>query len=79
MLISGPLDDAGVLAIGGYLVVTGALLPSMMGVGLLDRSVASRLRVLPPCRLPLWWTSLGTACSPGAATCCWERPLPCWA
>lgn len=34
MLGSGPLDDASVLAVGGYLVVIGAFLPSMMGVGL---------------------------------------------
>ena len=37
MLVSGPLDDAGVLAVGGYLMVSGALLPSMMGVGLLGQ------------------------------------------
>ena len=34
MLVSGPHDNSSVLAVGGYLVVIGALLPSMMGVGL---------------------------------------------
>lgn len=33
MLLAGPLDSAGVLAIGGYLVLVGALLPSIMGAG----------------------------------------------
>ena len=33
MLVAGPLDHAGILAIGGYLVVVGTLLPSMMGTG----------------------------------------------
>ena len=37
MLVAGPLDDTGVMAIGGYLVIIGALLPSMMGVGLLGQ------------------------------------------
>jgi uncharacterized membrane protein len=33
MLLTGPLDDTGILAIGGYLILVGALLPSIMGTG----------------------------------------------
>jgi uncharacterized membrane protein len=33
MLLTGSLDDTGILAIGGYLILIGALLPSMMGTG----------------------------------------------
>src|SRR5690606_9670169 len=33
MLVAGPADDAAVLAIGGYLVLIGALLPSLLGSG----------------------------------------------
>lgn len=33
MLVAGPPDEAGVLAIGGYLVLVGAMLPSLLGAG----------------------------------------------
>jgi len=49
MLLSGPLDQAGILAIGGYVVLVGALLPSMLGVGPLGtagRILAAGLAVL---------------------------------
>jgi uncharacterized membrane protein len=33
MLVTGPLDPAGTLAVGAYLILVGTLLPSMMGTG----------------------------------------------
>ncbi|MXO67139.1 DUF2339 domain-containing protein [Altericroceibacterium endophyticum] len=37
MLISGPVDSLGILAIGGYLVLVGTMLPALMGQGLFGR------------------------------------------
>src|SRR5690606_4068014 len=33
MLMTGPLDNAAILAIGGYVVLVGTLLPAMLGTG----------------------------------------------
>lgn len=49
MLVTGPVDDAAVLAIGGYLVLIGALLPSLLGsgpLGTIGRLAAGGLAVL---------------------------------
>lgn len=49
MLMAGPLDNAAVLAIGGYAVLVGTLLPAMLGtgpLGTLGRIVAAGLAVL---------------------------------
>lgn len=49
MLMTGPLDNAAILAIGGYVVLVGTLLPAMLGTGPLGtagRIVAAGLAVL---------------------------------
>lgn len=49
MLAAGPLDAAGILAIGGYLVLVGTVLPAMLGsgpLGTIGRIVAAGLAVL---------------------------------
>ena len=46
MLLTGPADNAGILALGGYLVLVGTLLPSLMGQGVfgkIGRIVAAAL------------------------------------
>ncbi len=37
MLFTGPHDEAGVLSLGGYLVLIGTMLPALMGEGVLGR------------------------------------------
>lgn len=37
MLVSGPVGDAGIMAVGGYMVLLGTLLPSLMGTGALGK------------------------------------------
>lgn len=37
MLLSGPLNNAGILAIGGYLILLGTIMPSILGAGPLGR------------------------------------------
>nr|WP_276309491.1 DUF2339 domain-containing protein [Aurantiacibacter odishensis] len=37
MLVAGPPDEAGVLAIGGYLVLIGTMLPALLGTGPLGK------------------------------------------